>query len=167
MRVEKERHQFMVYGYVGGMWWVKFINIFHMFWFYWHSRWKQGVEKDFQTIMTIYLREWSESFYDFCTILKLFYILHSNMLNVDDDRMGIGKFCDVSSHNLKTKAYKVGVRNVITYYLLIYCPPRVSGGCSMMEERSGTPAASEYCTKKQQQSSTGKRDVRSRTTTLL
>ena len=85
--------------------------------------------------MTIYLREWSESFYDFCTILKLFYILHSNMLNVDDDRMGIGKFCDVSSHNLKTKAYKVGVRNVITYYLLIYCPPRVSGGCSMMEER--------------------------------
>ena len=29
MRVEKERHQFMVYGYVGGMW-VKFINIFHI-----------------------------------------------------------------------------------------------------------------------------------------
>ena len=29
MRVEKERHQFMVYGYVGGMW-VKLINIFHI-----------------------------------------------------------------------------------------------------------------------------------------
>ena len=42
-----------------------------------------------------HLREWRESFYDFCTILKLFY--------VDDDRMGIGKVCDFSSHNQRRR----------------------------------------------------------------